>query len=81
MKGVSRIIGVLLLMQITGDALLNFALLAPVFAAPGFLVNAAGHSLQVSLSALLGLAMGMFSVGIAITVFRVFSQYSHAMAL
>ena len=81
MKGVSRIIGVLLLMQITGDALLNFALLAPVFAAPGFLVNAAGHSLQVSLSALLGLAMGMLSVGIAITVFRVFSQYSHAMAL
>jgi hypothetical protein len=80
-KGVGRIIGVLTLMQMIGSGLVNFVLLAPAFAAPGFLVNAAGHSLQVSLSVLLALATGMLSVGIAITAWQVFRQYSHAMAL
>jgi hypothetical protein len=80
-KGVGRIIGVLFLLQLIGGALVNFVLMAPVFAAPGFLVNAAGHSLQVSLSVLLGLATGMLSVGIAITAFQLFRQYSYAMAL
>ena len=80
-KGVGRIIGVLLLIQLFGGVMVNFVLMAPVFAAPGFLVNAAGHSRQVSLAVLLGLATGMLSVGIAITAFQVFRQYSHAMAL
>ena len=80
-KGVGRIIGVLMLMQIIGGVLVNFVLMAPVFAEPGFLVNASGHSLRVSLSVLLGLATGMLSVGIAITALQVFRQYSRAMAL
>ena len=80
-KAAGRIIGVLLLLQLIGGAMVNFVLMAPVFAAPGFLVNAAGHSLQVSLSVLLGLATGMLSVGIAITAFQLFRQYSYAMAL
>jgi hypothetical protein len=81
-KSVGRIIGVLLLLQIAGGVLVNFVLMEPVFAAPGgFLVNAAAHSLQVSLAVLLGLAMGLLALGIAITAFPVFRQFSYAMAL
>ncbi|MGP8165265.1 MAG: DUF4386 domain-containing protein [Steroidobacteraceae bacterium] len=80
-KRVGRIIGVFMLMQMIGSAVVNFVLESPVFAAPGFLVNAAGHPLRISLSVLLGLATGMLSVGIAITALQVFRQYSHAMAV
>ena len=76
-----RIIGVLILAQMVGAWLVNFVLQAPLFAAPGFLVNAATHSLQISLSVLLGLATGALSVGIAITAYPVFRQYTQAMAL
>jgi hypothetical protein len=64
-----------------GSVLVHFVLTAPRFGAPGFLVNAATHSLQLSLSVLLGLATGALSVGIAIAAFPVFRQYSQAMAL
>ena len=47
-----RTIGVLLLVQLAFAPIANFVLLKPVFAAPGFLENAAAHSLQVSLGAL-----------------------------
>ena len=80
-KGIGRIIGVLILMQMIGSGLVNFVLLEPVFSAPGFLVNAAGHSLRVSLSVLLGLATGLLPIGIAIAAWQVFRRYSHAMAL
>lgn len=80
-KGAGRIIGVLLLMQMVGSGLVNFVLLEPAFAPPGFLVNAAGHSLEVGLSAFLGLAVGMIFVGIAIAAFPVFREYSYPMAL
>jgi hypothetical protein len=59
----------------------NFVLLEPAFAPRGFLVNAAGHSLEFGLSAFLGLAVGMIFVGIAIAAFQVFREYSHPMAL
>ena len=80
-KGVGRIIGVLLLMQMIGSGVVNFVLLEPAFAPPGFLVNAAGHSFEFGLSAFLGLAIGMIFVGIAIAAFQVFRAYSHPMAL
>jgi hypothetical protein len=80
-KAAGRIIGVLLLMQMVGGGVVNFVLLEPAFAPPGFLVNAAGHSLEVGLSAFLGLAIGMIFVGIAIAAFQVFREYSHPMAL
>jgi hypothetical protein len=80
-KAAGRIIGVLVLLQSVGSGLVNFVLMAPVFAAPGFLENAAGHPQRVGLSALLGLATGMLWLGIAITAFQVFRQRSHAMAL
>ena len=80
-KGIHRIIGALILLQMIGSGLVNFVLLEPAFSAPGFLVNAAAHSWQVSLSVLLGLATGAVSVGIAIVAAQVFRQYSPAMAL
>jgi hypothetical protein len=81
-KGVGRIIGVLLLVQFAAGVLVNFVLMWPLITVPpGFLVNAAANSLQVSLSVLLGLGTGALSAGIAIAAFPVFRQYSQAMAL
>jgi len=80
-KGIGRIIGVLLLVQIVAGVTVNFVLMAPVFAAPGFLVNAAAHSLQISIAVLIGLVTGALSVGIAIAALPVFRQYSYSMAL
>jgi hypothetical protein len=79
--GAGRIIGVLLLAQMVGAVLVNFVLAAPLFGPPGFLLSAAAHSQQIGLSVLLGLAAGALSVGIAITAFPVFRQYTQAMAL
>lgn len=55
-RRVSRMIGALILAQMVGGVLVNFVLTAPLFGAPGFLVNAAAHSQQIGLSVLLGLA-------------------------
>jgi hypothetical protein len=80
-KSVGRIIGILLLLQFTGGLLVNFVFMEPVFAAPGFLSNAAGHPLLISVSVLLGLATGLTSLAVAITGYQLFRQYSQAMAL
>ena len=76
-----RTIGVLLLVQLVFAPVSNFVLLKPVFAAPGFLENAAAHSLQISLGALLGLAMGAISLGIAIAAFPLFRPLNRTLAL
>lgn len=76
-----RIIGALILAQMIGSYVVNFALLGPVFDPPGFLENAAGHPVRVSLAVLLGITTGLLTLGIAISAFGVFRQYSHAMAL
>jgi len=80
-KSTGRIIGVLLLVQIVAGITVNFALTAPLFESPGFLVNAAANSFQISLSVIIGLGLGALSVGIAITIYPVFRQYSQAMAM
>lgn len=81
-RSAGRIVGVLLIAQMIGGVLVNFALLAPVITVPpGFLVNAAANSLQVSLSVLIGLVTGALSVGIAIVALPVLRQYSYSMAL
>ena len=46
-QSIGRIIGALMLAQMVGGMLVNFVLLAPATAPPGFLVNAAAHSLQL----------------------------------
>lgn len=76
-----RIIGVLIIIQMVGGAMVNFTLEAPLFGAPGFLVNAASHSQQLGLAALLGLVTEALWVGIAITAFPVFGRRTRTMAL
>jgi hypothetical protein len=76
-----RIIGVLILLQMVGGFMVNFVLETPLFAAPGFLVNAAPHSLQIGLAAAVGLIMEALWLGIAITAFPVFYQRTRTMAL
>lgn len=44
---VGRIVGVLIIVQMVGSAVVNGVLGAPLFGAPGFLVNAAPHSRQI----------------------------------
>jgi hypothetical protein len=76
-----RILGVLTIIQMVGGGLVNFTLEAPLFGAPGFLVNAASHSQQLGLAVLLGLVMEALWVGIAITAFPVFGRRTQMMAL
>jgi hypothetical protein len=76
-----RIVGVLIIIQMVGGGFVNFALEAPLFGAPGFLVNAASHSQQLGLAVLLGLVTEALWVGIAITVFPVFNRRTQTMAL
>jgi hypothetical protein len=76
-----RIIGVLIIIQMVGGGLVNFALEAPLFGTPGFLLNAASHSQQLGLAVLLGLVTEALWVGIAITAFPVFVRRTRTMAL
>ena len=76
-----RIIGILIVIQMVGGTMVNFVLEAPLFGAPGFLVNAASHSRQIGLAALLGLVTEALWIGIAVTAFPIYWQRARAMAL
>jgi len=76
-----RIIGALIIIQMIFGVVLNFVLEAPLFGAPGFLVNAAHHSRQIGLAALLGLITEALWVGIAITVLPFGYRHSRTMTL
>ena len=76
-----RIIGVLILIQMVGGGMVNFTLEAPLFGAPGFLVNAASHSQQLGLAVLVGLVTEALWVAIAITAFPIFGRRTRTMAL
>ena len=80
-KNLGRVVGVLLLLQAFGGFFGNFVLLDPVFAAPGFLVNAAPHATRVSLTVMLGLATAAVSLGIAITAWPLFSRHNARMTM
>jgi uncharacterized protein DUF4386 len=80
-KSAGRIVGVLIALQIVGGVAGNFTLTEPVFAAPGFLVNAATHPLNLSLSALVGIATGLLMLGVAITAFPMIRSHSESLAL
>jgi hypothetical protein len=64
-----RIIGGLIILQMVGGYVVNFVLEAPLFGAPGFIVNAAPHAQQIGLAALIGLAVEALWVSIAVTAF------------
>jgi hypothetical protein len=52
-----------------------------VFAPPGFLENAAGHPTEMGIAALLGIALGLVSLGVVIAAWPVFSKHSQRFAL
>jgi hypothetical protein len=77
----ARTIAGLLLLQMVGGPIVNFALMGRVTAAPGFLAHAAGLPVHVGLAALLGIALGAASVGIAIAAWPVLRRHGEAAAL
>jgi len=76
-----RVIGILIVIQMIGGFLVNFVLEAPLFGSPGFLANAAPHSQQIALGALLGIAIEALWVGIAVMAFPVFYERTQRIAL
>lgn len=67
-KNIGRATGAMLLAQVLIGAFVNFTILQPMTAAPGFLVNAAPNAMMISLGVILELAAGALSIGIAIAV-------------
>jgi hypothetical protein len=80
-KRAGLIVGVVIIVQMICGVVVNFVLEAPLFAAPGFLANAASHARQIGLAALMGLAAAALPVGIAITVWPIFVRRSRTLAL
>jgi hypothetical protein len=80
-KNAGRLVAAMLLAQMVVSPIVNFALLAPIFAPPGFLEQSAAHANEISIAAMLGIASGALSVGIAIAAWPVFRRHSEAMAL
>ena len=77
----SRIIGILLLVQLTGF-ILPFVLLQPLTTGPaGFLENADKASFQIKLAVFLLFANCALTIGIAIAAMPIFRRYSEAMTL
>ncbi len=81
-KNVGRALGGLLLVQVVIGSTVNFGLLGPAITGPeGFLTNAAQYPERIALAALLLIAGGFISVGIAAAVFPVFDRYSRRAVL
>lgn len=80
-KNAGRLVAAMLLAQMVVSPIVNFALLQPIFAPPGFLEQSAAHASEISIAAMLGIASGALSVGIAIAAWPVFRRHSEAMAL
>lgn len=78
---IGRMVGVLIIMQMVGSAVVNGVLEAPLFGAPGFLVAAAVHSRQIGLAAVLGLLTEAMWLGIAVAAFTIVYQRAQRLAL
>lgn len=76
-----RMVGALLLLLIVGGILTNFVLTASLFGEPGFLIAAADNASKISLSAMVGVAMGLVSIGVASLLYPVFRQRSQPLGL
>lgn len=80
-KSVGRVIGGLLLVQITG-LIVPFVLLLPLTAGPSeYLSNAAASSFQIKLAVFLLFTNCALTVAISIAAFPIFRQYNEALAL
>jgi hypothetical protein len=80
-KRAGVLVAAMLLLQMIVSPIVNFALLQPIFKPPGFLVQSAAHANGISVAALLGIASGALSVGIAIAAWPVLRRHSEAIAL
>src|SRR5262245_19749411 len=80
-KSAARWIALILVAQMVLGGIANFGLLEAPFAGPGFLVNAAPHAFNVSLSAVLMMVLGALSVGLAIAAWPVVQARSTRLAL
>jgi len=78
---VGRIIGVLIVLQMVGSGLVNGVLEAPLFGEPGFLLNAAPHSRQLGLAAVLGLVAEAVWLGISVAAFTIICERTRRMAV
>ena len=75
------IIGILIIAQMAGSALVNFVAEAPLFDGAGFLVNAAAHSNQIAVAVFIAILMEATWVAIAILAFPIISEFSTRAAL
>jgi len=79
--GTGRLVGMLLLAHLAGGLIVPFVMLHPLVTPPGFLVSAAGVANQVRAAVLLFFVGSAMAIAVASAGWRVFSQYSSAMAL
>jgi hypothetical protein len=70
------IIGVLILAQMAGSAIVNFFAEAPLFDGAGFLANAASHSQPIAAAVFLAIALEATWVAIAILAFPILAERS-----
>jgi hypothetical protein len=78
-KRAGRIIGVMLLLQLTGF-ILPFVLLHPL-TKEDYISDAANYSFQIKTAVMLLFANGALTIGISIAAWRIFKQYSEPMAM
>ena len=80
-KSVGRLIGVLLLLHLTAGLMAPFILLHPLVGAQGFLVSAAEVANQTRMAVFLLFVGSALAIAVASAGWRVFREYSSAMAL
>lgn len=77
----SLTIGAIMLIQLFAGPTINFVLMGPVQAAPGFLVNASAHATAAASAVLLALAMALCSLLVSVAFWQVVRPCSLPMAL
>jgi hypothetical protein len=80
-KNVGRLVGVLLLLHLAAGLMVPFMLLHPLVGAQGFLVSAAEVPNQTRAAVFLLFVGSALPIGISSAGWRVFREYSSAMAL
>jgi len=80
-KSVGRITGILLLVHLAGGLMLPYILMQPALASPGFLENAAAHSVRIRTAVLLLFMGGAITVAVALTALPVFRRHGDRLAV
>lgn len=79
-KTLGRIVGALLLIKLALGPVQNFTLMDPVVAAPGFMVNAAAHPMNLPLAVMIAFALCIVTVAIAAVAWPLFRRVAPALA-